>query len=259
MGVFMKRNGNSNQTETPPPWLADLQQFSLRMEAIATRMSELVEQQMVIASLPPAEVRVAPELSAKLESIASALSRPQEPPAWPEELAQLAQLPDKLVESLARTRTVEVVSTGWPAEMAAFGEQLERISGQLGEVVERARYRREPLRQQGPPEGGSGSPVIVLDPPQHASIQLERFNTVALDGNTVYELVPPEPNVHLLNLVNLGPGSVYVRANADPSPGDPHSETLPKGALDNQIHTPGTLRVVADPIGSSISVRLDYL
>jgi hypothetical protein len=281
-GVFVKRNGNQTELPpTPPPWLADLQQLCARMESIAIHVGELVEQQMAVASLPSREISMPPELNAKLERIATAiateLSRPQEPLAWPSELAQLAQLPDKLVESLARTRTVEVVSTGMPIEMTALGEQMERISNQLGEVLEKAslkdRLRRqhaakhtehaghaadEPLEQEGPPAGGGGAPRANPGPVEHASIQLDRFNTVNLVANTVYELTPPEPNIHSLNLLNLGPGTVYLRANADPSPGDQQSATVPPGALDNAIHTPSTLRVIADQ-DSAISVRLDYL
>jgi hypothetical protein len=172
-------------------------------------------------------------------------------------------------------------SPAWQTEMLRTLAKLpyelqgnfERLGDQLGEAV-RGTERRRPAWQSrvhtaGPDVtggdaggGGGGGAVATAEPPapgpqQLPPITLEIFNTIELVANDVYELIPPEVGIFSINVANLGPGNIYLRANADPVPNDPHTETLPAGAADNGIQVPGSLRVLADA-DSTITARLTY-
>jgi hypothetical protein len=78
----------------------------------------------------------------------------------------------------------------------------------------------------------------------------------------VYELVvpfaSPSGGGYYCNLLNLGPGTLYLREGADPDPNDPQTETLPAMVADNLILAPDAprgLRVMADQNGK-ITARL---
>ena len=86
---------------------------------------------------------------------------------------------------------------------------------------------------------------------------LDEYNTVTLDEYVVYELQPPEPGVFTANLLNLGPGWLYVRANAEPAVADPKATMLPPGGIDNQIRVSQRLYVLASEDGT-ITVRLSH-
>lgn len=89
-------------------------------------------------------------------------------------------------------------------------------------------------------------------------VKLSQFNTVTLLANTVYRLVTGAPTAYSYSVINLGPGILYLRADADPGINDPYSETLPALTADNQIPVANGIRglgVLADQAGA-ISVRL---
>lgn len=82
------------------------------------------------------------------------------------------------------------------------------------------------------------------------SVTLGTYNTVALASGGVYYLVTPYAGPYYYNVLNLGPCTVYMRADADPVAGDPLSVTLPPGCADNLVVIPeGTdgLGLVAGP------------
>ena len=94
-----------------------------------------------------------------------------------------------------------------------------------------------------------------------ATVTLTTFNTIQLPAGTVTTLVTsvarPAPQVYY-NILNLGPSTVYFRANADPSATDPQSETLPAGLADNGVLVPdGTvgLRFLA-AAATSLTIRV---
>lgn len=91
---------------------------------------------------------------------------------------------------------------------------------------------------------------------------LTDFNTIVLLAGQAYQLVTsqaPPAGAFIYNILNLGPGSIYMRDNQDPAVGDPLSETLPANAADNGIFVgEGTqgLRVLAGPGGATLSIRV---
>lgn len=82
------------------------------------------------------------------------------------------------------------------------------------------------------------------------SVTVATYNTITLSGGNVFTLKTPYCGAYYFDILNLGPCTVYIRADADPSPNDPQSETLPPFCADNQVLVPdGTvgLRFVAGP------------
>jgi hypothetical protein len=88
-------------------------------------------------------------------------------------------------------------------------------------------------------------------PPSMPDVTLYTFNTVALDQDVVYRLVPRASGTYYIDLLNLGPGTLYIRADGDPAPDDPQSETLPAMQYDNEIPVDGVkgLRILSDQAG----------
>lgn len=90
-------------------------------------------------------------------------------------------------------------------------------------------------------------------------VTLKPYNTVTLAATTVYQLVGPGGAGQILNIINLGPGSLYIRADADPSVGDANSFQVP--ASNTQllsfpvIRGSNGLRVISDQAGK-ISVQM---
>jgi hypothetical protein len=60
--------------------------------------------------------------------------------------------------------------------------------------------------------------------------------------------VTPYAGAYYVNILNLGKGAIYIRADQDPDDDDPESEKLPAGHADNLILVPdgpAGLRVLA--------------
>lgn len=82
------------------------------------------------------------------------------------------------------------------------------------------------------------------------SATVSTYNTITLSDGDVWTLKTPFCGAYYYNILNLGPCTVYIRADADPSPNDPESEVLPPYCADNLVTVPdGTkgLRFVAGP------------
>lgn len=82
------------------------------------------------------------------------------------------------------------------------------------------------------------------------SVTVATYNTITLSDGNVFTLTTPFCGAYYYNIFNLGPCTVYIRADADPAPGDPQSEMLPPGCADNLVLVPdGTvgLRFLAGP------------
>ena len=82
------------------------------------------------------------------------------------------------------------------------------------------------------------------------SVTVATYNTVTLSDDNVYTLVTPFCGPYYFNILNLGPCTVYIRADADPAPGDPKSGALPPYCADNLVLVPDGvkgLRFVAGP------------
>lgn len=101
------------------------------------------------------------------------------------------------------------------------------------------------------------------------TVMVHTYNTLELTAGDVYHLVTPyagpyaplagEASAVYVNVLNLGPGNVYIRADDDPADGDPQSETLPPGHADNLILVPDGpqgLRFLAMGALTTITIRL---
>lgn len=81
-------------------------------------------------------------------------------------------------------------------------------------------------------------------------VTISTYNTILLRGGDIYELRTPYAGPYYYNVLNLGPCTVYIRADRDPDVDDARSETLPPFHADNLIVVPeGTegLRFLAGP------------
>jgi len=91
------------------------------------------------------------------------------------------------------------------------------------------------------------------------AVTLATFNTLALTAHHVYHLVTPYAGAYYLNVLNLGPAAIHIRADHDPNITDQESETLHAGHADNGILVPDGregLRILAALPGTTITVRL---
>lgn len=93
-----------------------------------------------------------------------------------------------------------------------------------------------------------------------ATVELKSHNTVKVAIGEIVRLVTPYAGPYYYNILNLGPGDLYLRYDDDPAPDDPESETLPAGCADNLVVIPEGregLRVAA-ALGttSAMSIRL---
>lgn len=95
---------------------------------------------------------------------------------------------------------------------------------------------------------------------------LQTYNTLFLKPYDIYILVTPFAGTYYYNILNLGPGNVYLRGDGDPVVGGAATETLPASTADNAILVPdglAGLRVMCDPhsaeepdVHTRITVRL---
>lgn len=93
-----------------------------------------------------------------------------------------------------------------------------------------------------------------------SDISLGPFNTLAISAGTVYRLrgaTGASGSNRPLDLLNIGPGTIYLRADLDPTLSDPYSLQLPAGWAVNDLITDGLigLGVIADA-NTKISVKV---
>lgn len=87
-------------------------------------------------------------------------------------------------------------------------------------------------------------------PRRDENVTIDKLNTITLSDGEVFVLKTKYCGAYYYNILNLGPCTVYIRADHDPAPNDPHSETLPPYCADNLVLVPeGTegLRFIAGP------------
>ena len=70
------------------------------------------------------------------------------------------------------------------------------------------------------------------------TVTLATFNRITLSGGEVFTLTTGFCGAFYINVMNLGPCTVFYRADADPSVDDPQSIMLPPFAADNSILIP---------------------
>lgn len=256
--------------DPPPEWAtvlaSDLAANEQRLARIAADLNESIADGMVrfyshVSQDLTAAVDLRPlvEISQRLEAIVDAIPKATPQPDLTAEVArQLADLPARMGQSVSET--------------------LASLTGQIRELVDIGRKKEEkkqfsikedqppatPVTSSPPATPVTSSPVLAppSNSPQSKSVQraakpivLEEFNTITLEEFTVYELHPIEQGVFSANVLNLGPGWLYMRENDEPTIGDPKATTLPPGVIDNEIRVAQRLYVLASADGS-ITVRL---
>ena len=84
------------------------------------------------------------------------------------------------------------------------------------------------------------------------------FNTVAITAASgVYRLTEAGGRSHPIDLMNVGPGSVFLRADLDPAVNDPNSLLLPANTGINHLVIDGSLGLgVIASADTTISVRV---
>lgn len=81
-------------------------------------------------------------------------------------------------------------------------------------------------------------------------VTISTYNTILLRSLEVYELRTRYCGAVYLNVLNLGPCTVYIRGDRDPEVDDREAETLPPFCADNLILVPdgeAGLRFLAGP------------
>ena len=178
------------------------------------------------------------------------------PPVWTLEITERL---DELIKDIRK-----------PVPMPKLPE-LAALTGEIRELVDVGRKQAaraaEPstviVRETAP--AALASPIPASPQPKESRptsratgpIILDEFNPVPVDAFTVYELQGPEPGVFSANILNLGPGWFYIRANAEPTVADPKATTLPPGGIDNDVRIGQRLYVLASDDGT-ITVRLTH-
>ena len=85
-------------------------------------------------------------------------------------------------------------------------------------------------------------------------VTLYTFNTLTVVANRADRMITPNPGKYWINIMNLGPGSVWLRADAPPAVSDPRSEELLPMTADNQISIDGSrgLGIIPDANGTVV-------
>ena len=91
------------------------------------------------------------------------------------------------------------------------------------------------------------------------NVTLANYATIAITAvSGVYRLRFPDPGYdRKIDLLNLGPGAVFVREDADPTLNDANSLSLPANWAINQLSAGGSVGVnIIAAADTTISVRL---
>lgn len=252
--VFMRKNGNGHTPAALPPtspqlveeWQLDkmrevLEPLTLLPQAIRAGFEPVIEllEEQATNPLPVPLVQLHERLD-----IEHALNQ-----------ASIRHLDEGLAvisELLAHPPPPVLVEPPAPPPIVVESPQLEALARRLEAAL---RTRPAPAHGAPPPV-----PALFIAPPQPSGpqVQLSMFNCYTLVPDEVYTLIPPDTGVHQINLVNYGPGALYVRALGDPDPLDPHSELIAASWADNDIPIPVSLNILCTGDVATVSMRLSF-
>jgi hypothetical protein len=90
-----------------------------------------------------------------------------------------------------------------------------------------------------------------------ATVILGNFNTVSLAAGTVARLKGPLGMNRAIAVLNIGPGTVFLRADDDPAVGDQFSLRLPPGFGLNEVPVDASgIGVISDGVAKlSVAVQ----
>lgn len=91
------------------------------------------------------------------------------------------------------------------------------------------------------------------------NVTLANYNTIAITAASgVYRLKFPDPGYERsIDLLNLGPGAVFLREDADPVLNDANSLSLPANWAINKLSAGGSVGVnIIAAADTTLSVRL---
>lgn len=265
--VLHRKNGNGHKPGTEPARpLKDVPDWQLerdtalkdlvdRLDYLPVRMEQAfrhsLEEQSKEPEIPPDwAARMLGELEhihpeqAQLAKVAINLER------LTEQLEAFMQLPPPAPPEIPRVddlvRQIEALVDVGRRSVAKAETTTRDVPARVGEVPP-----TQPSPTMAPPDPRESGPIQRAAAP----VILDEFNTVFVTANTIYQLIPPEAHLFRANVLNLGPGWLYMRSNAEPSVGDVYSTILPPSAADNEVRVPGHLYVLATDTGT-ITVRL---
>lgn len=90
------------------------------------------------------------------------------------------------------------------------------------------------------------------------NVTIGPYNTIAITAaNGVYRLLGSSSFTGPVDVMNVGPGAVYIRADKDPAVNDPNSLELPANSAANRLMASGTtgLGIIA-AADTTITVRV---
>jgi len=272
--VLYRKNGHGpepsvSQEVKRDPWQVDkLAEVIQPLAALSGKLEQTFRQ---LAEAQAREPEAPPEWSARmLEDLEHIHEQLREPRPEQAQLAKVAISLDRLTDRLEAF--VQLPPPPAP--------EIPRVNDLIGQIEALVDMERKRASKPSPPAVEKNNPVAAppralietppsIEPPQLAKrqpgppvraanpVNLEIFNTVTVPQDTIVELIPPEPGVFSVSVMNMGPGTVFMNANANPAIEDPHSTTLPPGTGDNGIRMPDRLYAIADVGGAVMSVRLN--
>jgi len=273
-GLVFRKNGNGNGHH-PEPGISQV------VERDPWPVDKLAEAIQPLAHLPE-------KLEQAFQQLAEAQARePEVPPEWAARmLGDLEHIHEQLHGERPELAKVAVSLERLTDRLEAFIQlppppppEIPRVDDLIWQIqalvnAERRRAAKSAFRPVIPETDPVEAPpqALVQTPPSQppervqrqpgpptraaSPVYLEEFNLVSIAQDTVVEMIPPELNVFAVNVMNLGPGTVFLRENAEPIFDDPHATKLPPGTGDNGMRMPMRLYALADVGGADISVRL---
>jgi len=255
----------SQKLKTVPDWRLErdlaLKELVDRLDYLPVRIEQAFRHSLEAQSQEP---QIPPEWSARMrEDLEHINDRLSEPPLFPPELERsLNRLTDR-IEAFMQLPPPP------PPEIPRVDDLIQQVGALI--EMERKRAARDSHADRAKATSREAAivarPSPTMAPPEsrkarsvhHAAepILLDQFNTLHVEEFTIHELRPPESGVFQVNLLNLGPGWLHVRANGFPDFDDEKSTTLPPGAIDNDIPVPRQLYVLATE-DSTIVVRVRF-
>jgi hypothetical protein len=243
-----KHNGNGHGSPSEPPLTNQVQQETkILVHLVQSALNENSENMKRLADA--------------VTEVAHQKNEPQPDPVWVKDLNRRVFESTERMEAVLQMGPPVVEAPHVTVEAPAAGlPDFSEIERRLGQVVQQISRLVTPSPPK-PKSDGEEPAALARGPIQRIPTprQLQQFNTVGVAEFTVVEMLPPEPDVFSLSIMNLGPGTVYCRADQPPTDvGDPFATTIPPGTGDNSIQTPARLFVLADLGGGTLSVRLSH-
>jgi hypothetical protein len=177
----------------------------------------------------------------RISQAAKALQNP--PEAFTDMIREMERIGERMQELMEKEP---------PPQQVTFTElekKLEKVAQQLSRLA--MPYAKPDGDQPGPRRPRT---LARADD----AIQLHITNTISLQEDLIYELIPPETEIYALNIFNKGPGELTIRFDEEPYFDDPKSATIPPTSGFNGLPVPKMIYALADAGGATLSIYLGH-